>query len=41
MTPGEVWWFIEAVKPKRMYGDLTEADAAELYEELSQWELQR
>jgi hypothetical protein len=31
LHPIEFWWLCEAKKPPRMYGRLTEAEAAECY----------
>jgi hypothetical protein len=31
LTPKEVWWFIEALKPIRMYGDMSESEVVEIY----------
>jgi hypothetical protein len=33
MHPVEVEWLLDAKKPPKMYGLLTEAEVAELYEE--------
>lgn len=33
MTPTEYWWLAEANKPKRMYGDMTEDEVRQIYEE--------
>lgn len=41
MSPIEVWWIIEARTPRQTYGQLTEAEAAELYEELEEFELEQ
>jgi hypothetical protein len=31
--PRELWWLVEAVKPPKMYGKMTEDEVAEIYEE--------
>jgi len=31
--PIELWWLIEANKPVKMYGRMTEDEVAEIYEE--------
>ena len=33
MTPRELWWFIEAKTPAKMYGSMTEAEVRQIYEE--------
>ena len=34
MHPIEFWWLVDARRPKKMYGDMSEDEVAELYEEL-------
>jgi hypothetical protein len=34
MHPDEVFWLIEAKRPPKMYGLLTEAEAEECYQEM-------
>ena len=31
LTPAEVWWLVEANRPVRMYGSMTEMEVEELY----------
>lgn len=33
MHPTEFWWWVEAKKPVKMYGNKTEAQVARIYEE--------
>lgn len=33
MTITEMWWYIEARRPVRMYGDMTEHEVKAIYEE--------
>lgn len=33
LTPREWWWLHDARQPPRMYGSLSEAEVAELYDE--------
>ena len=33
MHPLEYWWLLEANRPKRMYGNMTEDEVQEIYEE--------
>jgi hypothetical protein len=32
MHPQEFWWLLEVKQPPKMYGSMTEAEVAELYE---------
>lgn len=32
LRPIEFWWLVDARKPAKQYGDLSEAEAQELYE---------
>lgn len=34
MHPVELWWLLDARRPVRMYGDLTESDVSELYDQM-------
>jgi hypothetical protein len=34
MHPQEVWWLIEARRPKQFYGKLSEEEAEECYQEI-------
>jgi hypothetical protein len=34
MSPSELWWYVEAKLPPRMYGSMTEEQVAALYEEM-------
>lgn len=38
LTPLEFWWIADARRPKKMYGNMTEDEVAELYEEMEQTE---
>lgn len=33
LTPTELWWFLEAKKPIKMYGSMTEYEVATIYRE--------
>lgn len=33
MTPAELWWFLEAKKPPKMYGAMSEDEVRQIYEE--------
>lgn len=33
MHPTEFWWMAEASRPVKMYGDMTEAEVADIYRE--------
>jgi hypothetical protein len=33
LTPTELWWMFDAKQPPKMYGDMTEAEVAAIYEE--------
>ncbi len=33
MDPQEFWWWVEAKRPPKMYGKMTEAEVEEIYEE--------
>lgn len=34
MHPAELWWLIEAKRPPKMYGSMTENEVASLYEDM-------
>jgi hypothetical protein len=34
MYPDEFWWLVDARRPKKNYGSLSEDDVADLYEDL-------
>ena len=38
MDPEELFWLIDAKRPRKMYGSLTEDEVAELYEITEQYE---
>ena len=33
LTPAEFWWLIDAKKPVKMYGKMSEAEVAQIYQE--------
>jgi hypothetical protein len=38
LHPVEFWWQVDARRPKKMYGSLTENEVADLYEEMNAME---
>lgn len=34
MHPHELWWLIDAKRPQKMYGHLTESEMGDLYDDL-------